>query len=292
MTSRRPQDLLLTLFGEFLLHRPGPVWVGSVIRLLRPLGLSEGAARTVLSRVMAKGWLEVVRSERRSYYGLSAAGRRLLEEGEARIHRQEYDREWDGEWTLVAYSIPEEARSQRDALRLRLTWLGFGSLGKGLWISPHEDTDRVRVLAQDLGVEDQLEVFRARHSGAPDSRQLIEKCWDLGGLNERYEAFIARHLAGCRELMRPDAAPIDPETAFVRRFELVHDYREFPLLDPFLPRPLQPPDFAGECSLALFRAYHELLATPADRYLEEIVETPAHAAAGADGSDAMSNESD
>jgi hypothetical protein len=55
--------------------------------------------------------------------------------------------------------------------------------------------------------------------------------------------------------------------AYVRRFELVHEYREFPLLDPFLPRPLQPADWAGECALALFQAYHALLSGPADAWL-------------------------
>jgi phenylacetic acid degradation operon negative regulatory protein len=273
MTSRRPQDLIFTLFGEFLLHRERPVRVRSLIRLLRPLGVSEGGARTVLSRMTAKGWLDVVRGDGRSQYDLSAAGRRLLEEGAARIDRLAYDREWDGEWTLIAYSIPEDARALRDRLRLRLSWLGFGSLGNGLWISPHDDGARVGAIAQDLGVEEHLEVFRSRHTGFSDASQLVSKCWDLAGLNDRYETFLARHLAGCRALLRSGTSAITPEAAFVRRFDLVHDYREFPLLDPFLPRPLQPPDFAGECSLVLFRAYHDLLAEPADRFLDGVVET-------------------
>jgi DNA-binding transcriptional regulator PaaX len=53
----------------------------------------------------------------------------------------------------------------------------------------------------------------------------------------------------------------------------VHEYREFPLLDPFLPRPLQPADWAGECAQALFQAYHALLSAAADVYLASLVET-------------------
>ena len=56
--SRRPQDLVFTLYGEYLLGREDAPWVGAIIALLHPFGLSEGAVRTVLSRMARKGWLE------------------------------------------------------------------------------------------------------------------------------------------------------------------------------------------------------------------------------------------
>lgn len=269
---RRPQDLVFTLFGEFLLHRPGPVWVGSLIALLEPLGLSAGNVRTVLSRMTSKGWLTAEREGRRSFYALSERGRRLLEEGEARIYHPPRSDVWDGEWTLISYSIPEDARQRRDRLRLRLLWLGFGSVGNGLWISPHHVADRVAEIAGELGVRDHLEVFRARHEGFSERARLVERCWDLEAINASYEAFIERHLPPCRALME-GARVLSPREAYVTRFELVHEYRAFPLLDPFLPRPLHSPEWAGECALALFQVYHDLLADPAERYLNDLVET-------------------
>jgi phenylacetic acid degradation operon negative regulatory protein len=268
--SRRPQDLLFTLYGEFLL-RDGPVWVGSLIALLEPLGLAPGAVRTTLSRMVARGWLYAERDGRRSYYALSDRGRRLLEEGEARIYRPEHSSGWDGEWTLLAYSIPEELRSSRDRLRVRLSWLGFGSLGNGLWISPHDVAERVRQVGAELGLTDHLELFRGRHTDLAARRGLVSKCWDLPAINERYGAFIERHLGAYRTLRA--ASWIDPGDAYLRRFLLVHEYREFPLLDPFLPVELQPDGWAGECSLALFQAFHALLAEPADRHLASVVES-------------------
>jgi phenylacetic acid degradation operon negative regulatory protein len=271
-TARRPQDLVFTLFGEFLLHEEGPVWVGSLIRLLEPLGLTEGGVRTVLSRMVAKGWLCTERAGRSSYYALSGRGRSLLEEGEARIYRPAHAA-WEGEWTLLAYSIPEELRSVRDRLRTRLSWLGFGSLGNGLWISPHAVADRVREMGAELGIAEHVELFRARHEGIADDARLVRQCWDLPAVNVRYEAFVARHLDAYRALQAAGTSSITAEAAYVRRFELVHEYREFPLLDPFLPRSLQPSDWAGECSLALFQAYHALLSEPADAFLRSVVQT-------------------
>lgn len=278
MPTSRPQDLVFTLFGDFLLHRPGPVWVGSLIALLAPLGLSATNVRTVLSRMAGKGWLESEKHGRRSYYSLTERGRRLLEEGETRIYRPVEDAEWDGQWTLVAYSIPEERRSQRDRLRLRLEWLGFGSLGNGLWVSPHDMRDRVLSMAEDLEVAGDVEVFRGDHVGHGSSSDLVSQCWDLETLNRRYEAFVGRHLAPCVAL-KEGRETVDPEEAYVRRFNLVHEYREFPLQDPFLPRKLQSEEWAGECALSLFNYYRGLLAEPADRFVEPLVETPADAVA-------------
>ena len=276
MPNSRPQDLVFTLFGDFLLHRPGPVWVGSLIALLEPLGLSATNVRTVLSRMAKKGWLTSERHGRRSYYSLTDRGRRLLEEGETRIYRPRENEEWDGQWTLVAYSIPEERRGQRDRLRLRLEWLGFGSLGNGLWISPHDVVGRVEEVAEELGVGADLEVFRGDHVDGGSSSQLVRQCWDLKALNGNYEAFIDRHLDDCVAL-KEGAASVAPREAYIRRFNLVHEFREFPLQDPFLPRSLQSENWAGECALSLFNYYRGLLAEPADRFVEPLVETPAQA---------------
>jgi phenylacetic acid degradation operon negative regulatory protein len=270
--TRRPQDLVLTLYGEFLQKRAA-VWVGNLIELLAPLGLTGGAVRTVLSRMVTRGWLEPRRAGRRGYYALSRRGRRLLEEGEARIYRPPQLETWDGEWTLLAYSVPEDMRALRDRLRTRLSWLGFGSLGNGLWISPHPVLDRVREIGEELRVSAHLELFLARHQGFSERAQLVRQCWDLPALNVRYEAFLSRHLPGCNELMERGTVGLSPADAYRRRFELVHEYREFPLLDPFLPRALHPSDWAGECAQALFHKYHALLKGASNAHIASVVET-------------------
>jgi phenylacetic acid degradation operon negative regulatory protein len=270
----RPQDLIFTLYGDFLRQRSEPVWVGSLIGLLEPVGLTATNVRTVLSRLVGKGWLAAERSGRRSYYGLTPRGRRLLEEGASRIYEPPRQDEWDGEWTLLSYSIPEDRRALRDRLRLRLSWLGFGSLGNGLWVTPHDVVDRLSAVAAELEVGEYLEVFRGAHVAGSSPSGLVGQLWDLAGLNERYEAFVERHLGDCVRLKEEGPGSVAPRSAYEARFRLVHEYREFPLLDPFLPRPLQPSDWAGECALALFRHYHDLLEAPADRFVSSLVEVP------------------
>lgn len=272
MNRQRPQELVFTLFGEYLLPRAEPVWVGSLIDLLEPLGASEGAVRTTLSRMSRKGWFDTIRVGRRSFYRLTRKGRALLEEGRDRIYHPSWDEPWDGHWLLLAYSIPEDRRELRDRLRDRLGWLGFGALGNGLWISPHDVEGQVRHIAADLGIEEHLECFDARGAGFTQPDRLVSRCWDLESLNRRYERFIARHVPRFQELRQSiELGTPSPRDCYVRRFQLSHEFREFPLVDPYLPRSLLPPDWAGECAAALFQSYHDLLTEPADQYVESVL---------------------
>ncbi len=272
MASARPQDLILTLFGDYLLHRPGPVWVGSLIHLLGRLGLKEGSVRTTLSRAAQRGWLVSERVGRFGYYDLAEKGRKLLEEGEYRIYHADWDRAWRDEWFLVAYSIPENQRTVRDRLRTRLEWLGFGSLGNGLWISPHDVRDEVAAVSRELDLGGQLLGFRAEGPKVGDRDDLVRACWDLPGLNAAYEAFIGAWtplFLESREAV--DRGELEPERAFELRFQLIHEYRQFPLRDPYLPRELLPANWGGECAAHLFRAFHDLLAEPGDLYVDQVL---------------------
>ena len=272
----RSQDLVFTLFGDYLLERDRAVATGALITLLGQLGLSAMGVRTVLSRMTRRGWLTAARRGTRSWYGLTARGRRLLEQGRERIYHPPADSDWDGAWSVVAYTIPEQRRHLRDALRVRLSWLGLGSLSNGVWVSPHDVTAPVLAIAEELRIRRHVEVFRGAHLGMSDDAQLVASCWDLGALDARYAAFIARwrfDLEHCRHcgmtgsragVHRPCTAPAD---CFRRRFHLVHEYRAFPLDDPYLPAALLPRAWHGGTAVRLFQTYHDLLEAPAVRYV-------------------------
>lgn len=272
MTTQRPQDLVFSLFGEYLLDRPGPVWVGSLIDLLAPFGISESAVRTTLSRMARKGWLRTERRGRLSFYDLTGRGRQLLERDAQRIYHPPRDASWDGTWTMVAYSIPEEQRELRDRFRTRLTWLGFGSLGGGLWICPHEVEGPVAEYAREFGLADHVAVFHAARLSPSVVERIVDRCWDLDAIHERYMAFVWRHEPEHRASARAlEDGTLLPEVAFVRRFELIHEYRDFPLVDPYLPRALLPENWGGDRAARLFEEYHGLLAEPADRWVDAVL---------------------
>lgn len=270
----RSQDLVFTLFGDYLLERRQPVWTGALITLLGQLGLSPMAVRNVLSRMTRKGWLAADRHGTRSWYGLTAQGRKLLESGRRRIYQPAPPDSWDGEWSVVVFSIPEGRRRLRDALRVRLAWLGCGPLASGVWITPHDVRAEVLEIAAALRVSRHLEVFRGRHLAHSSAAELVAQCWDLPALDRRYAAFLARWRGAfddCRACAGGGKSACgpghDPADCFRRRFHLVHEYRAFPMDDPHLPPQLLPAGWHGAAAARLFESYHDLLAAPAERYV-------------------------
>lgn len=266
------QDLLFTLFGDYLLHRPAAVWVGHLIELLRPLHIRPASVRTAISRMAQRGWLLQRRIDGRSGYELSARGRRLLERGEARIHGAGVGKAWDGHWYLLAYSIPEDRRHLRDRLRVRLSWLGFGQLGNGLWITPHDLRDDVEEIAGALRLTRNIDVFRAQHHGLSDVEHLVNESWDLEAINRRYQKFIDKYepqLARFRSLV--PRKQLSNDECFALRFVLIHEYRVFPFLDPYLPAELLPAEWLGAQALELFETLHQLLTEPAEAFVADVL---------------------
>lgn len=271
----RSQDMIFTLIGDYIRHRGGEAWVGSLIELLGHLGMSPQAVRSSLSRLSRKGWLKVRRAGKSSYYSLTPKSVSLFTAGAQRIFEPPRRKgSWDGQWRLLSYSIPERQRRLRNKLRNELTWLGYGPLNNGLWISPHDHHQEVQRVLDTLGVRERVELFEARHIGFTDCRDLVQRCWDVQRLNKKYAAFIATY----QPLYQADlqkveqGSPLDPGECFVRRFMLIHEYRRFPYLDPYLPAELLPADWLGDQATELFQVYHRLLTEPANRFVDSVLE--------------------
>lgn len=249
------RGLLFTLLGEFVLPGDGTAWTSAVLAALGRLGIEEKAGRQALMRTAAAGWLEADKVGRRTRWRLSASARELLTDGAERIYSFTGPVEaWDGRWLLISVRVPDSNRRARHVLRTRLHWAGFGSLGAGLWISPHpaREAEATRVL-REAGVADDAHVFAATRTGVADVRAMVASAWDLAAIEESYEQFIARF--GARV----------PDDALAGQIELVHAWRRFPAIDPALPRELLPPRWNGLTAARLFAERHEQWAPDARR---------------------------
>jgi phenylacetic acid degradation operon negative regulatory protein len=265
----RPQAMLFTLWGDYIVHRGGEIWVGSLIRIGAEFGLSEHALRSVLSRMVRTSWLEATRHGNRSYYRLTERGRAVIAEGTTRIFRPRRQ-PWDGLWHLVSYSVPEAQRELRDRFRKRLSYLGFGALSAGCWITPHDLRDEVVRLTIELGAGGYVEQFRGHYLASSDGRALAARVWPLQRLTEAYRSFARRWRAVWTEAAAGDGPTISDAQAFVLRFWLVHQYQRFFLGDPDLPRELLPSDWPGREVARLFEGLHERLAPSANRFFDAV----------------------
>jgi len=271
-----PRSLLFTLYGDYV--RPlgqRDVRVGALVRLAAELGVGGNALRSALSRMTREGWLAARRDGGPPRYRLSARGEELIEEGTRRIYGH-HRAAWDGRWLLVSYTLPEPRRGQRDRLRQGLSFLGLGSLGNGLFVTPHDLRAQVRDLIRRCGVEADVTLHHGTLEWPADPAQVVARAWDLGRLHARYADFLDRTRQELDDHDDHDALDAhdtgdaggepDDRTAFLRRFLLTHEFRRFPFSDPDLPDALLPHGWVGTTAREAFLTYNARLRPRAERF--------------------------
>ncbi|WP_129669020.1 PaaX family transcriptional regulator C-terminal domain-containing protein [Phytoactinopolyspora endophytica] len=248
----RPESLLLAFCGAHLLDRDVAVSAGSVIDLLTRLGIGEHATRAALNRMTRRGLFRNVRHGRRVYLTLTAQSEAVLRDGGARLESEMVHREWDGRWTLLAFSVPESRRGDRHALRTQLGWAGYGLLQNGLWVSPSPH-DIAPTLAE-LGLLDYVKIFRAE-AMTTDPHRIVAEAWDLTGLAAGYEAFLERWKGDSPGALDELSRQVLLETEWLL---LVRE-------DPRLPLELLPDSWPGVQAEERFFSLRRQLAEPAHK---------------------------
>jgi phenylacetic acid degradation operon negative regulatory protein len=254
--SLRPESLLLSFLGDHVLDRGIYVFSGSIIDALSRAGVSEEATRSTLSRMAQRGLLQRRRGGRRIYFGLTPRTIAILRDGQRRIWELgPVNREANGKWTLLAFSLPEAWQRQRHDLRSRLVWEGFGPLQSGLWMAPSEVD--VESIARELGLEARVKVFVANPRPPTDIAQLARDAYDLEDLAKQYEGFVARWASGKPMRQAPDA--------LVRKLLLTTEWLQIIRRDPRLPLKFLPRRWPAVKADRLFKKLDASCEAPARR---------------------------
>lgn len=272
-TAMKPRSMIFTIYGDYIRYYGGEIWIGSLIKLLEQFGHTPQSVRAAISRMARQGWIKSRKSGNKSYYSMTEQGLKRLEEAAKRIYKLNSD-PWDGKWRILVYTIPEEIRQVRDELRQELVWSGFGMLATSCWVTPLDLQEQVKGIIQRYEVDHYVDFFEAGYKGPQESSQLVQKCWDLQELNERYKQFIDGYRVKYEaHLKAEEQGELEDTDCFVERAKLVHEYRKFLFYDPGLPEELLPNDWLGTEAAQLFRDYYRILAIPANRFFESVYET-------------------
>jgi phenylacetic acid degradation operon negative regulatory protein len=210
-----------------------PPWLPTslLVRTTTLFGISEGAARTALSRLVSAG--EAV-AERGGY---RLAGRLVARQARQSASRRAETRSWDGTWELATVDgDAARAPADRAALRDALVALRLVELREGLWARPDN-------LAADRSPAALAVAQRwcrwwlgAHPDPAPDAAAL----WDLRGW-----ATMARSLQGEMAGLVDSLEAGDPGVlaeGFVTSAAVLRHLQA----DPLLPHELLPADWPGD----------------------------------------------
>jgi phenylacetic acid degradation operon negative regulatory protein len=267
--------MLFTLFGDYIRHYGGTIWIGSLIALLGEMGFRSSAVRAAVSRMTRQGWLAAVRAGRASYYALTPRGEARVEEAARRIFKLHPER-WDGLWRIAVLPAAAPAagrRRDRAALRRELEWMGFAALTRGVYVTPNDLLGQLPALAERYRLAGSGEMFAARLAADGDAAAFAARHWDLPAIDAAYGVFVTAwgpRLAEWRAAAaRSGGAPNLPDgTAFREKTRLVHEFRKFLFIDPGLPAEVLPDRWTGAEARGVFSAAYHLLAEPALRFFE------------------------
>lgn len=238
----RPQALMLGFMGLYMRGRHVAVYTGSLIDVFSRVGVSEEAVRSTVARMANRGLLSRHRGGRKVYVGLTDEADALLEDGHRRVAMGAVDQDWDGSWTWVAFSLPDDRRSQRHDLRSRLVWAGFGPLQGGLWIAPGRK-DLADVIG-DADLDGRVHVLVGT-ADPTDAYEMIRSAFDVEGIADRYQSFLDRWSGSAVD----DDLPDD----LARQLLLHNDWLQLIRQDPRLPAQHLPADWPAVPAERLFR---------------------------------------
>ena len=223
----RSKSLVMTVMGDAIAPHGGAAWLGSLIELLAPLGVTDRLVRTSVFRLVQEGWLTASREGRRSRYGFDPKSLPRFQRADRRIYAPP-GLHWDGRWTLVIAPNGSIDGDLRTAVRKELAWEGFAMLGPGLLAHPGADAEGLLDALQRTGGREK--VFVATAAELPDVgsrplQELVGEGWDLTAVAQSYRGFIDQ-FTPLLALLRaaPDVAPLD---AFAIRSLLIHAYLRF-----------------------------------------------------------------
>jgi phenylacetic acid degradation operon negative regulatory protein len=263
----RAKSVVMTLFGDAITPHGGRVWLGSLIELLAPFGISDRLVRTSVFRLAEEGWLDARREGRRSLYALNTAAAPRFERAYQRIYTPSYQ-EWNGRWTLLFAISGTITAEQRAGLRKELLWQGFGTIAPSVFGHPNANQKTLEEILVRIGIKESVFICSVTESPFADTRplsDLIEQCWELGDVIRNYEYLIER-FAGVPKLLNA-RKELDPQQAFVVRTLLIHAYRRVLLHDPQLPLELLPKNWPGKTVYELCRQIYLGIWKSSERYV-------------------------
>ena len=280
--SLRSKSLVMTVMGDAIAPHGGAAWLGSLIELLAPLGVTDRLVRTSVFRLVQEGWLAASREGRRSRYGFDPKSLPRFERADRRIYAPP-GLHWDGRWTLVIAPNGSIDGDLRTAVRKELEWEGFAMLGTGVLAHPGADAEGLLDALQRTGAAGRVFVVSGAELpdvGSRPLQELVGEGWDLTAVAQSYRGFIDQ-FTPLLALLR-DEVEVAPSHAFAIRSLLIHAYRRLQLHDPMLPIELLPDPWPGSDAYQVARAVYLMVYGQAEVHIDAVLRREDEGAPAAD----------
>ncbi len=216
--------------------------VGELVEMASLFGISGGAARTCLWRMVSTGELA-------SDNGIYTLAGRLFERRQRVDEASRIDdtalSPWDGTWELAVVSLERRSATDRLALRKAATALHLAELREGIWLRP-DNLDRNRLKTLRAVLDQQCVHFHGAATDIP--AKTVKSLFNLDDW-----AVDARRLTlAMRDELDVETVGVDD---FTYQFALSITVVRHLELDPLLPAELIPRQWPGHALRSTYRRF-------------------------------------
>ena len=134
---------------------------------------SYALTRSVKNLVEA-GFAEMHSSDNQSYVRITKRGKTKLNTIELVGEEALVPTVWDGLWRIIILDIPEERKSEREALRYLLKKANFVCIKNTVWISPHPYEHLFMNIKKELNFTTELMIIVADNLDAETNLAFLE----------------------------------------------------------------------------------------------------------------------
>jgi phenylacetic acid degradation operon negative regulatory protein len=177
---------------------------------------------------------------------------RLTSQGNERINQdiplfRFFNKRWDGYWRIVIFDIPEEDKKLRDALRYKLTELGFGQWQRSVYITPFDLEEEMNQFLKINELFGFVFCIRGRRLGRGDDKEVARYAFKLDELDQEYTDFIDDETSNI--IIKANNNKLKEKDIK----DYVESYFRLILKEPGLPKELMPEDWSADLAKKEFK---------------------------------------
>ncbi len=112
-----------------------------------------------IKNLLSDGLIEAFNSEHKQYFRLTIDGKQKLNNIALEAEGGLVSTKWDGYWRMILLDLPEDRKSEREALRYLLKKAGFICIKNSVWISMYPFEHLFTNIKKDLGLTTEMMII-------------------------------------------------------------------------------------------------------------------------------------
>jgi len=136
----------------------------------------EYAISRSIKNLTSLGLIECFSSEHQDYFRLSNEGKKKINSSALDDDTAIVSNSWDGLWRIVILDLPEERKSEREALRYLLKKAGFVCLKNSVWVSVYPYEYLFTNIKKDLNLSSEMMIIVTNKIDEETEKEFIDLC--------------------------------------------------------------------------------------------------------------------